>query len=129
MMLIDSQITFNLSNINELAVIITIVGYVVVFIALAALVIVIGRIATVQNLLIGLKLKATRKRNPGVPEAEIPKVSLSADENAAICTALYLFFTELHDEEKYVMTVKKVSRSYSPWSSKIYGIMHFNKRG
>jgi Na+-transporting methylmalonyl-CoA/oxaloacetate decarboxylase gamma subunit len=127
-MVLGSQITFNISAINELAIIITVVGYGVVFIALAALVIVIGRIATVQNFLISLRLKAIRKDKPGIV-AETPPVSISADENAAICTALYLYFTELHDEEKYVMTVKKVSRTYSPWSSKIYGIMDFNKRG
>jgi Na+-transporting methylmalonyl-CoA/oxaloacetate decarboxylase gamma subunit len=128
-MILGSQITFNLNSINELAIIITIVGYVVVFIALAALVIVIGRIATLQNLFIRLRLRSTRKSSPEKPAAEVPAVSLTADENAAICTALYLYFTELHDEEKYVMTVKKVSRTYSPWSSKIYGIMNISKKG
>ncbi len=128
-MILGNQITFNLANVNELAIIITIVGYVVVFIALAALVIVIGRIATVQNFIVKLRLKAARRLKPGEPEPEMPAPSLSADENAAICTALYLYFTELHDEEKYVMTVKKVSRTYSPWSSKIYGIMNISKRG
>jgi hypothetical protein len=81
----------------------------------------------IQNLLIRIKLRAKKKTNG--PVADIPVVSISADENAAICTALYLYFTELHDEEKYVMTVKKVSRTYSPWSSKIYGIMNIAKRG
>jgi Na+-transporting methylmalonyl-CoA/oxaloacetate decarboxylase gamma subunit len=127
-MILCSQVTFNLANINELAVIITIVGYVVVFIALAALVLVIGQIATIQDFFIRLKVKAAHKVKAG-PVTETPVVSISADENAAICTALYLYFTELHDEEKYVMTVKKVSRTYSPWSSKIYGVMDFNKRG
>lgn len=128
-MILGSQITFNLANISELAIIITIVGYVVVFIALAALVIVIGRIATVQQFVDRLRLRAKRGMGKDSPEPELPAVSLSADENAAICTALYLYFTELHDEEKYVMTVKKVSRTYSPWSSKIYGIMNISKRG
>ena len=128
-MILGSQITFNLANINELAIIITIVGYVVVFIALAVLVIVIGRIATVQQFVVRLRLRAKKGLGKDTPEPELPTVSLSADENAAICTALYLYFTELHDEEKYVMTVKKVSRTYSPWSSKIYGIMNISKRG
>ena len=48
---------------------------------------------------------------------------MTGAENAAICTALYLYFSELHDEEKHVMTVKRISKSYSPWSSKIYGVM------
>ncbi len=126
-MVICDQLGFNLDNINELAIIITIVGYVVVFVALATLVIVIGRISTLQNFYIRLKLRAKRGEKGTIEET--PVVSISADENAAICTALYLYFTELHDEEKYVMTVKKVSRTYSPWSSKIYGVMNFSKRG
>lgn len=125
--MIVNQITFNFSNIDEYALLITIVGCVVVFIALAALVLVIGRIAILQNLLIRIKIRKTK--NESKPVELIPAPSLSADENAAICTALYLFFTEMHDEEKYVMTVKKVSRTYSPWSSKIYGVMNFSKRG
>lgn len=126
-MILCSEITFDLSKIDELAIIITVVGYVVVFIALAALVFVIGRIAGIQTFVIGLKNRSKRQTKP--VETELSAPTLSADENAAICTALYLYFTELHDEERYVMTVKKVSRSYSPWSSKIYGIMDFNKRG
>ena len=120
-MVLCDNITFDPGKIDELAIIITVVGYVVVFIALAALVLVIGRIATLRDFFIRMKLR--RQTTPdGEPQPEAP-VSLSADENAAICTALYLYFTELHDEEKYVMTVKKVSRNYSPWSSKIYGVM------
>lgn len=126
-MIICDQLGINFSNINELAIIITVVGYVVVFVALAALVFVIGRISVIQNFYIRFKLRMKRTEK-GVTEEE-PVFSISADENAAICTALYLYFTELHDEEKYVMTVKKVSRTYSPWSSKIYGVMNLSKRG
>ncbi len=128
-MILGNQITFNPANIDTLAVIITVVGYTVVFIALAVLVLVIGRISTIHDFIVRMRMKSTRKDKPGEPEPPLPQTSLSADENAAICTALYLFFSELHDEEKYVMTVKKVSRTYSPWSSKIYGIMNFSKRG
>ena len=45
-------------------------------------------------------------------DVEIPVQKITGDENAAIAAALYLFFSELHDEEKYVMTIKKVSRNY-----------------
>lgn len=126
-MILCEKITFNLSNIDQLAVIITVVGYLVVFVALIILVIVIGRIATIQKLVVRIKLRRSKKTENS--DEMIPQVSITADENAAICTALYLYFTELHDEEKYVMTVKKVSRNYSPWSSKIYGIIDFNRRG
>jgi hypothetical protein len=59
--------------------------------------------------------------------SEISKVStkhgaeeMSGEVNAAIAMALYLYQNELHDYENTVLTINKVSRNYSPWSSKIY---------
>jgi hypothetical protein len=45
---------------------------------------------------------------------------MSGEVNAAIAMALYLYQNELHDYENTVLTINKVSRNYSPWSSKIY---------
>jgi hypothetical protein len=45
---------------------------------------------------------------------------MSGEVNAAIALTLYLFQSELHDYENTVLTIQKVSRNYSPWSSKIY---------
>ncbi len=50
------------------------------------------------------------------------KDQLSGEVNAAIVMALYLYGNELHDQEDPVITMTKVSRIYSPWSSKIYGL-------
>jgi Na+-transporting methylmalonyl-CoA/oxaloacetate decarboxylase gamma subunit len=125
-MILCDQLTVNFGNITELSIIITIVGYVVVFIALAVMVLVIGRITLLRDFFIRIGQRKNKKNQ--VSQETKPAVSLTADANAAICTALYLFFSELHDEEKYVMTVKKVSKTYSPWSSKIYGIMNSVKR-
>jgi sodium pump decarboxylase gamma subunit len=47
---------------------------------------------------------------------------LSGEVNAAIAAAIYLYQSELHDYENTVLTISKVSRTYSPWSSKIYGL-------
>jgi len=47
---------------------------------------------------------------------------ISGEVNAAIAAALYLYRTELHDTESTVLTINKVARAYSPWSSKIYGL-------
>ncbi len=44
------------------------------------------------------------------------------DENAAIAMALYLCLDEIHDEESNVITIRRVSRIYSPWSSKLYSM-------
>lgn len=45
----------------------------------------------------------------------------SGEEIAAIVTALYQHLNA-HDTESTVLTINKVKRAYSPWSSKIYGI-------
>jgi hypothetical protein len=41
---------------------------------------------------------------------------------AAIAMALYLYFNEMHDQESDIITVKRVSKTYSPWSSKLYSM-------
>lgn len=64
-------------------------------------------------------------KSAAAPSSE-PKVKVtSSDEmsgevNAAIALALHLYQSELHDNENTVLTIQKVSRNYSPWSSKIY---------
>ena len=68
-----------------------------------------------------MRAKKLKKETTQAKAAPV-KVVMTGEENAAIAAALYLFFSELHDQEKYVMTIKKVSRTYSPWSSKFYNI-------
>lgn len=46
---------------------------------------------------------------------------IPADHSAAIALALYLN-NELHDEESNILTIDRVSRIYSPWSSKYYNM-------
>ena len=41
---------------------------------------------------------------------------------AAISMALYLYSNELHDQENPVITMIRTSKTYSPWSSKIYSL-------
>ncbi len=118
-------ITFDFSKIDNNAWIITVVGYTVVFLLLASMVILFNQWHRIKDHL----AKNQRKKKSGTEIQEKADKNTSGDENAAICTALYLYFTELHDEEKYVMTVKKVSKTYSPWSSKIYGVQNSLKNG
>jgi len=61
--------------------------------------------------------KLLKVSSPGVV-----KPGLSGEVNAAIVMALYLYGNEVHDQEDPVITMTKVSRTYSPWSSKIYGL-------
>ena len=48
--------------------------------------------------------------------------SHSAEEVAAIAMALALYREDLHDKESTILTINRVARAYSPWSSKIYGL-------
>lgn len=50
---------------------------------------------------------------------------LTGEENAAIAMALHLYHSETHDFENTVLTIQRVSKNYSPWSSKIYGLRHY----
>ncbi len=47
---------------------------------------------------------------------------LTGEVNAAIATALYLYLNEQHDDEDLRLTIQQISRKYSPWNSKIYGV-------
>lgn len=50
----------------------------------------------------------------------------TGEEIAAIAMALRDHF-DAHDQESTILTINKVRRSYSPWSSKIYNMRHLPK--
>jgi len=108
----------------KLGVIITIVGILVVFISLVVLSIIFNQIP--KLLKINVK-RVLRRSKTGGSESDL-RQDISGATNAAIATALYLYFNELHDRESNVMTIEKVSKRYSPWSSKIYGLRNVNIR-
>ena len=117
------NITFDLSLIDQYTLVIAFAGYCIVLIALAFMAYFFTRLHTLQDFLSKRKLS----RQGTAEQEQKSKVVMTGEENAAIAAALYLFFSELHDEEKYVMTIRKVSKTYSPWSSKIYGILNTMK--
>lgn len=49
---------------------------------------------------------------------------LTGEVSAAIAMALHLYRNQLHDHENTILTIKKVAKTYSPWSSKIYGVLN-----
>lgn len=57
------------------------------------------------------EIASQKATNPEEVEEEIA---------AAIALAVHMYKNELHDQESFTITLKKVSRIYSPWSSKIY---------
>jgi glutaconyl-CoA/methylmalonyl-CoA decarboxylase subunit delta len=98
--------------------ILALVGLFVVFFSLLALTIIFNQIPKFFKIQTRKKL---RTKGRSVPEKDCcPEIS--GDVNAAIAMALYLYFNEMHDKESNVMTIESVSKRYSPWSSKIYGL-------
>ena len=73
-------------------------------------------------------LRPKRKRRERKRETVSSNVAINDGVYAAIATAIYLYGEELHDIENTVLTINKVSRSYSPWSSKIHGLNTYFKR-
>ncbi len=116
-------ITFDLSLIDHFTLVTAIAGYCIVLLALAFMAYFFSRLHTIQDFLAKRRLADQKSSDKEEPV----KVVMTGEENAAIAAALYLFFSELHDEEKYVMTIRKVSKTYSPWNSKIYGIWNTMK--
>ncbi|MBW6490724.1 MAG: lamin tail domain-containing protein [Lentimicrobium sp.] len=70
---------------------------------------------------IDLKKLFTRKKGSVIIEKPMVE-EITGEVNAAIALALHLYISELHDHEEAILTIKKVARTYSPWSSKIYGL-------
>jgi len=103
--------------------IIAVVGYSIVF---AALVILWFVFANLPKLLtFHLKIKLKKKRDAEV--CDKCGEFISGQENAAIAAAIHLYFSQLHDEENMTITIKKVRKDYSPWSSKIYTVNVFKR--
>ena len=51
-----------------------------------------------------------------------------AEIAAVISYALHLHQQDIHDYEQMILTIQKVVRPYSPWSSKIYGLRQTPRR-
>jgi len=108
----------------KLGIIITIVGIMVVFVALISLNIIFGLIPK----LLKIQMKMEFRKSGPKKEGEECCIDISGETNAAIAMALHLYMSELHDTESKVMTITKVSKVYSPWSSKIYGLRNLSYR-
>ncbi len=98
---------------------IALVGYGIVFTALIALVIVFVNLPKLLQINLRSKLK-----KQGKSSSNSENLNIEGNVNAAIAMALYMHFDQIHDEESNIITIKKVTKNYSPWSSKIYGVMN-----
>jgi len=100
----------------------TVIGYVVVFVALLLLYIIFFNLTKVLQ----INVKKLLRREGKVIEIK-EDLSVSGEVNAAIAMALHLYYSEIHDKEDAVLTINQTSRTYSPWSSKIYGLRQFSR--
>lgn len=115
------EIIFDFSAITPFSITLAVVGYLTVFIALVTMYYVYNSIPKLINLKIRQKLRREGKLN------ETEKIqAVTGEVNAAIGTAMYLYFNE-HDEESHTLTIKKIQRSYTPWSSRIYNVNDYFK--
>jgi uncharacterized membrane protein len=111
------EVIFDLSRVTSADTTLAFVGYVIVFAALISLYVVFHYMPVLLNLMTRWKMK-----KKGVMEEVIDDITITGEVSAAISTALHLYFNEMHDDEKTVLTITKISKRYSPWSSKIYNV-------
>ena len=112
------------SFINLESLVIAITGYLIVF---TALVLLFWLFSMTPRLLKLRNAKKSKSRGESPPVGTRPG-TMSGEEIAAIAMALHLYLDELHDQESGVLTIKRISKAYSPWSSKIYAVRNqFNR--
>ena len=114
------EVILDLSRITTDYTTLAFVGYMIVFVALITLYFVFQYIPVLLNAITKRRLK--RQMRKSGEEVVIDDLTISGEVSAAISTALHLYFNEMHDDEKTVLTIKKISSRYSPWSSKIYNV-------
>ena len=111
-----NKVTFDIFNIGSEGIIISILGYTIVFIALVFLFLLFSYLTKF------LHFHNRRKLRAAGHQAAEKDLHIPGEITAAISTAIILHFREVHDFEDTVITIKKVQKTYSPWSSKIYGL-------
>ena len=107
----------NFQRNDSLGIGMTVTAMAVVFLGLLILFLVFKQIGNVAI--------SASKRNAQKAAGEGTAIAANAGQEsgeifAAIATALYEMSDDNHDIENTVLTIRKVQRSYSPWSSKIY---------
>ena len=99
-------------------------GFAVVFAVLVLLIFIMkamGWVFTRQK-------KAAKVAAKGAAAAEEHEAITDQEIAAAIITALKLYKSNLHDQESEMITIHRIARAYSPWSSKIHGLTQLPER-
>ncbi|OIP05296.1 MAG: hypothetical protein AUJ97_01145 [Bacteroidetes bacterium CG2_30_32_10] len=107
------------SELDPYGISMAIIAMSVVFSALVVLYLMFKYIAKIYS--INFKEIISKKQKTS-QELIVKKEDTTGEIAAAIATAVYLFQNQLHDFEDTVLTIKRITKTYSPWSSKIYGL-------
>ncbi len=118
-LLSQSQNTTYNNNVDPLGLGLSVIAMAVVFLVLMMLYLVFKNFS-------GIFIRAEKKKT--ATEITTRNTDAPSDEEmAAIVLAIHLYVIELQEHEDLTLTIKKVSRTYSPWNSKIYGVGVLNK--
>jgi len=110
------------SQIDPFGVGLTFIGMFVVFMSLLILYLMFMSITK----LLALRIKKRKLiQQPELKEKIAKEPIFTGEVNAAICLAVGLYLDEIHDKESAVLTINRVAKTYSPWSSKIYGLRQY----
>lgn len=81
---------------------------------------------------IGAKAAKTNKmKSHGIDVKETPRAERPETDSGEAIAAITMALQEhlnIHDNESTILTINKVKRAYSPWSSKIYNMRHMPGR-
>ncbi len=101
---------------------IAVTGYLIVFAALTIFFFVFYFVPKI------IKIRTKRKLQKQNSEcAKVADQEITGGTVAVISAAIYLYLNEQHDDESYDLTIKRISKRYSPWSSKIYSMNNLNR--
>ena len=113
-------------TLDSSGVILTVMAMAIVFGALLVLCLCFYAISKVGSIV----SKVNKMRSQGVDPKTVSKADApahdSGEEIAAIVMALHEHLNA-HDQENTILTINKVKKAYSPWSSKIYNMRNFTK--
>lgn len=113
-----SSVVIDLSAIDNTAATIVFTGISIVFLSLALIYLLFRYLLPLI-----MKLLTTHKlKKRGIQDIPRGINDIPGDVTAAIAMAIILNNEEMHDEESRKITITRVSRIYSPWSSKLYSM-------
>ncbi len=118
----SAKVTDVIHKLDPYGIGISVIGMGVVFVSLTLLYL---SFYNISRLLFYRTKKNLQKK--GKTAEEIKEIETDADVSAAIAVALSIYFREVHDKESAVLTIHKTARTYSPWSSKIYGLRQYTR--